>query len=285
LPALVFAAQSPYPGWQNVVNSRNVIRHFFWKSLENWQRRHPCRRKINVSEAVMGQFRKIVKNVLPYYLVKKYTAKTEHNFVRCEVMMALDKERRQFVFETDYIRASSLELIANEIYDKKIQGSVAELGVYRGDFAKFINRAFPDKKLYLFDTFEGFDKRDIQAEVENNYSTGEQDFSKTSVELVLEKMGNRQNCIIKKGFFPETAEGINDTFSFVSLDVDLYEPMIKGLHFFYERLNNGGYIMLHDYNNNEYKGIKVALRKFSEEKGVPYFPLCDAWGSAIIMKA
>jgi hypothetical protein len=29
LPALVFATQSPYSGWQNVVNSRNVIRHFF----------------------------------------------------------------------------------------------------------------------------------------------------------------------------------------------------------------------------------------------------------------
>jgi hypothetical protein len=27
LPALVFAAQSPYSGWQNVVNSRNVMRN------------------------------------------------------------------------------------------------------------------------------------------------------------------------------------------------------------------------------------------------------------------
>jgi carbohydrate-selective porin OprB len=28
LPALVFASQSPYPGWQNVVNSRNVMRNY-----------------------------------------------------------------------------------------------------------------------------------------------------------------------------------------------------------------------------------------------------------------
>jgi O-methyltransferase len=206
------------------------------------------------------------------------------NQIPCGIMMALDRERNKFVFETDYIRGSSLELIANEIYDKKIQGNVAELGVYRGDFAKFINRAFPDRKLYLFDTFEGFDKRDVETELKNKFSTGEQDFSETSVELVLNKMENRQNCIIKKGFFPETAEGVNDTFSFVSIDVDLYEPMNKGLHFFYESLNNGGYIMLHDYNNNGYKGIKVALRKFSEEKKISYFPICDAWGSAVIMK-
>jgi O-methyltransferase len=199
--------------------------------------------------------------------------------------MLLDRDRQDFVFEGDYIRASSLELIANEIHDKNIAGAVAELGVYRGDFAKIINKAFPNKTLYLFDTFEGFDKRDIQTELENEFSTGEQDFSQTSIEMVLGKMQNKQNCIVRKGFFPETTEGIDDNFSFVSIDVDLYEPMYKGLHYFYERLSNGGYIMLHDYNNKEYKGVKVALRKFSEEKKVPYFPVCDPCGSAIIMKA
>jgi O-methyltransferase len=207
------------------------------------------------------------------------------NQVPCEIMMALDKDRKNFVFGNDYIRASSLELIANEIYDKNINGNVAELGVYRGDFAKIINRAFSDRKLYLFDTFEGFDEKDIKTEIKNNYSTGEQDFSGTSVELVLGKMETQKNCIVKKGFFPDTAAGINDNFSFVSIDVDLYEPMYKGLHFFYEKLSPGGYIMLHDYNNRRYNGVKAALRKFSEEKKVPYFPICDTWGSAIIMKA
>ena len=220
-------------------------------------------------------------NIL-FRLAKKCAIK--RNYIIQPLMLGLDKKHQQFVFEYDYIRASSLELIAHEIYDKNIAGSVAELGVYRGDFAKNINEAFPDRKLYLFDTFEGFDKRDVKIEVERNYSTGEQDFSETSVELVLSKMENRENCIIKKGFFPETAEKINDTFAFVSIDVDLYEPIYKGLHFFYDKLSNGGYIMLHDYNNKYYKGVKEALRKFSEEKKVPYFPLCDVWGSAIIMK-
>jgi hypothetical protein len=32
LPALAFAAQSPYSGWQNVINSRNVMRN---KKQEN----------------------------------------------------------------------------------------------------------------------------------------------------------------------------------------------------------------------------------------------------------
>jgi O-methyltransferase len=134
-------------------------------------------------------------------ILKKY------NQVACGVMMALDKDRPGFVFEHDYIRASSLELIANEIYDKNIDGNVAELGVYRGDFAKIINIAFPDRKLYLFDTFEGFDERDIKVELRNKYSIGNQNFSNTSVELVLSKMKYKENCIVKKGFFPETIYG------------------------------------------------------------------------------
>lgn len=216
--------------------------------------------------------------------ISNYQKQSSSNTFSCQIMMALDKERKNFVFEGDYIRNSTLELISYEIYDKNITGCVAELGVYRGDFAKYINIAFPDRKLYLFDTFEGFDKKDVSTELENNYSNGEQDFSETSINIVLDKMKYRQNCIIKKGYFPESAVELNETFSFVSIDVDLYEPMYKGLYFFYEKLNNGGYIMIHDYNNKGYNGVKTALKKFSEEKKVPYIPICDAWGSAIIMK-
>ncbi|MDR1451658.1 MAG: hypothetical protein LBI57_04915, partial [Helicobacteraceae bacterium] len=35
LPALAFALQSPYPGWQNVVNSRNVMRNGGYVSWDN----------------------------------------------------------------------------------------------------------------------------------------------------------------------------------------------------------------------------------------------------------
>jgi O-methyltransferase len=207
------------------------------------------------------------------------------NKIPCNIMIVLGKERKDYVFEYhDYIRASSLELIANEIYDKNIDGNVAELGVYRGDFARLINKTFPDRELYLFDTFEGFDSRDVKTELKNNFSNGKEDFSDTNVELVLGKMQNRENCIVKKGFFPETAVGINNSFSFVSIDADLYDPVYNGLHFFYDRLNSGGYIMLHDYNNKYYNGAKAALRKFSTEKKISYFPICDPCGRAVIMK-
>ena len=39
------------------------------------------------------------------------------------------------------------------------------------------------------------------------------------------------NCIIKKGFFPDTAIG-RGTIFFVSIDVDLYNPIYNALEFF-----------------------------------------------------
>ena len=240
---------------------------------------------------VLDKIRKIVRFFVPYGLIdyrrKILGKKMGWRFdllVWPLLAKTLGRDRQEFVFENEYIRASAVELIANEIYDKNITGSVAELGVYRGDFAKIINMAFPDRKFYLFDTFEGFDKRDIQADLENKFSTGEQDFSETSVELVLGKMQNKQNCIVKKGYFPETTKDINERFSFVSIDCDLYDPIYNGLHYFYERLNKGGYLLVHDYNNTDYNGVKAAIRKFSEEKNISYFPLCDAGGSVAIMK-
>ena len=65
----------------------------------------------------------------------------------------------------DFVRHKQLEFIAQSIYDRGIEGSVAECGVYKGEFAKRINQCFPDRNLYLFDTFEGFDIRSIKSEL------------------------------------------------------------------------------------------------------------------------
>jgi len=184
----------------------------------------------------------------------------------------------------DYIRISSLELAAFEIYDNEVKGNVAELVVYKGDFAKEINAAFPDRTLYLFDTFEGFDNRDVSSEVKHGYSTGKQDFSDTSVDMVLPKMPYKEKCKVCKGFFPDSAKDIEDKFCFVSIDTDLFEPILAGLNYFYPRLAYGGYIFVHDFNNEEYKGSRKAVLEFCRERNIAYFPIADIGGSAIICK-
>jgi O-methyltransferase len=185
---------------------------------------------------------------------------------------------------TNYIRLSNFELVVAEIQARNLTGDVAEVGVYKGNFAKYINAAFPEKKLYLFDTFEGFDAKDIEVEKNNNFSDGGQDFANTSVELVLSKMTNRDNCIVKKGYFPESLNGLEAEFCFVSLDPDLYKPIYDGLTYFYPRLQKGGYIFIHDYNNDAYPGAKQAVKDYCLVNNIPWVPITDNWGTVVIAK-
>jgi O-methyltransferase len=203
--------------------------------------------------------------------------------------MCVSWKRADFIYNNitnDFVRHSSLELVAREIYENKISGNVAELGVFQGLFAQYINQIFPDKKLYLFDTFEGFNENEIKIEKINNYYVPpeEDSFRRTSIDIVLSKMRYKENCIIKKGYFPETANDIDDKFAFVNIDVDLSEPTYNGLCWFYPRLEKGGYIFVHDYNHATWTGAKIGVKKFSKEFQIPYFPLSDGSGSAIFIK-
>lgn len=103
----------------------------------------------------------------------------------------------------DYVRYATLELLSYEINEKKIEGNLAELGVYKGEFAKHMSECFPEKKIYLFDTFEGFDDRDIKKEEKNSLSNARvhNEFSNTSMEEVLAKMPYREKVVMKRGSF------------------------------------------------------------------------------------
>lgn len=152
------------------------------------------------------------------------------------------------------------------LYEYEQEASVAEAGVFAGDFAKWINYYFPDRKLYLFDTFQGFDSRDIAVEKENSFSVAQKgDLSMTSVDLVMSKMPHPEMCKVYVGYFPESAEGISDRFCFVNLDMDLYEPTYNGLCFFQDKMTDNGVILVHDYYSKQYTGVRPAVDRFVNE--------------------
>lgn len=154
-----------------------------------------------------------------------------------------------------------------------ICGNVAELGVFQGDTARVINQYFQDKKLYLFDTFEGYDARDINSTKDLEAKKfGAKHLDNTSVELVMNKMPNPNNVIIKKGWFPQTANGLeNEQFCFVDIDVDLYAPTLAGLEFFYPKLVQGGMIMLSYFA--PHIGNKQAVEEFAKTHRFQVLPL------------
>lgn len=194
---------------------------------------------------------------------------------------------KEVIFKNDYVRMKTFELVVDEIRRKNVQGDVAEFGVYRGEFAQYINAAFPDKTCYLFDSFEGFEDKEIQKEISNNNSTQiiADIFKETKVDIVLEKMCCPQNVCIKKGYFPESLDGLETSFAFVSIDADYEESIYQGLKYFYPRLNAGGYIFLHDYNTY-FNGPKEAVHRYEKDNNlmINKVPICDKNGTLVISK-
>lgn len=173
----------------------------------------------------------------------------------------------------DEWRIRALELAAKEIYCNGVQGAIAECGVYKGAFANWMSRIMPDRKLYLFDTFSGFDKRDLEEEsAKSNRILSDTLFDNGSVEESLGTIGYRANCIVKKGYFPETiTEDVRlESFAFVSLDMDLYRPILEGLNFFWDRLSPGGSIFVDDFRSEDFPGATQAVVEFCEKNQVAY---------------
>ena len=144
--------------------------------------------------------------------------------------------------EMDYVRIKTFELVTEEIRQKNLQGAVAEVGVFRGEFAQYINASFPDKKCYLFDTFEGFAQDEAQDEVKRGHATDAivEAYKDTNVKLVMDKMKYPEMVEIRKGLFPDSLNGLEDQFAFVSIDVDFEKSIYDCMDYFYPRMLGGG---------------------------------------------
>lgn len=180
--------------------------------------------------------------------------------------------------EGDYVRVRTLELLCAELGE--VPGAAAELGVYRGGFVRCLNALLPERTLFLFDTFEGFDP----AEARGQGGGFVEAHRNTSVERVLGLLPHPEKVVVRQGLFPAAAEGIEERFALVSLDVDLEESTLAGLRWFLPRMIKGACLLLHDYNNPRLPGVKAALRRFEEGQGIRLHkvPLCDVNGTLVI---
>lgn len=180
--------------------------------------------------------------------------------------------------DSDYVRLKTLEALCLRL--EGVAGDAAELGVYRGGFARWINTLLPERRLWLFDTFSGFDAAEAAGEAAGLVEA----HRNTDAARVLSALPHPDRALLRPGLFPASAAGLEgERFALVSLDVDLEESSYAGLSWFLPRISPGGFLLLHDYNNPRLPGVRRALERWEAEHGrLPAVPLCDVNGSLVI---
>lgn len=170
-------------------------------------------------------------------------------------------------------------------FTRHLTGAMAECGCYQGASAYFLAKEDPGVKLYLFDSFEGLSKPTVADSHgrDDNFSWKAGDLS-ASEEHVLNNLRDFANVMIYKGWIPTRFDEVADQmFRLAHIDLDLYQPILDSLTFFYDRVQPGGVIVLDDYGFTTCPGAHKAVAEFMSDK--PEYVLHVPTGQGVIIKS
>lgn len=160
----------------------------------------------------------------------------------------------------------SLSRLANIIryseLTSTLEGDVAEFGVFQGGVLELLAKLNRGKNVIGIDSFEGLP----EATPKDNYHK-KGDFSEVDYPAILGYFKTMyRNVELYKGYSPEIFKEITEyrKYSFVHIDVDLYQSVKDGLDFFYPRMVDGGVIICDDIGWESVKGGESALMEFAE---------------------
>ena len=81
--------------------------------------------------------------------------------------------------------------------------------------------------------------------------------------IVRKNLSEFRDVKYYKGWIPNRFDDVEGhTFSFVHVDVDLHEPTMESVKFFYDKLNVGGILICDDYGFLTCPGATSAIEEF-----------------------
>lgn len=164
-----------------------------------------------------------------------------------------------------------------------VPGDSAECGVYKGATSWLICKSNQEsghaRTHYLFDSFDGLSQ---PCPVDGtHWQAG--DLS-TTIGETKHNLREYEQLVFLDGWIPtrfKEVERLN--FAFVHIDVDLYEPTLQSIRFFYPRLTPGALLLCDDYGFDTCPGATKAMDDYFEDKPEAIVSLCS--GGGFIIKA
>lgn len=148
---------------------------------------------------------------------------------------------------------------------ESVPGDTAECGVWRGAGSWLICAATrrQGRTHHLFDSFEGLSAP--EAVDGTHWKAGDMSVGE---EIVRENLRPFADSIVAhRGWIPDRFADVADRkFAFVHVDVDLRQPTLDSVEFFYPRLSPGAILVCDDYGCSTCPGATEAIDGFLADK-------------------
>jgi len=171
-----------------------------------------------------------------------------------------------------YARLYILRQLATQQKDK---GNFAECGVYAG-MSMFFVADLCTNKFVGVDSFEGVSE---PGKYDSDYFKSK----KLSIDISFAKtfLKNFNNIDLYKGWIPEVFNIIDDKeYSYVNIDVDLYDPTKNSIEYFWPKIIKGGVLICDDYGSDKTPGARKAMNDFFGVDNILELPT----GQALVYK-
>jgi hypothetical protein len=208
-------------------------------------------------------------------------------------MIVLPDLKKAFEYENNFYLSCDIARISKlaahyELYKMvhDIPGAIVECGVFKGaslvrfaTFRDMFGNPF-SKKVIGFDTFAEFPEANFEGDKKGRMrhigAAGSMSISKGQLEGILKHKGIDKFVELVEGDITKTVPAYLDShpelkISILNLDVDMYEPSVAVLDYFYPKIVRGGVLALDDYGvfpgetkavDDYFRGKNIEIRKF-----------------------
>lgn len=165
--------------------------------------------------------------------------------------------------------------LVRQVLAYAVEGDLVELGCNEGTSSILVTKILvdtgSDKKLVLFDSFEGLPS--VAAIDGGSFKKGDLATTEDVVRYNFSRYG-LPLPEIHKGWFNETLDALPDKICFAYLDGDLYDSILISLQKVYPRMTKGSICLIDDYCDpainprgwNKLPGVKRACDEYLQDK-------------------
>lgn len=173
-------------------------------------------------------------------------------------------------------RMNNIEDCLDIIRNENIPGDLMETGVCRGGAVIFMagylkTYNMEDRNIWAADSFEGLPKPSCNEDIGHDFSKNRYPVLAVPLAKVKQTFVRYgllgENIIFLRGWFRDTLpQAPVDKLALLRLDGDLYESTKDALENMYDKVVNGGFIIIDDYN--VFEPCKRAVNKFRKKRGL-----------------